>query len=303
MNRLIGVLCAFLLNVSTLAVAQNLGTGLYAFGSFDSKGFDSINIGNLNTHFEIPIVTKQGRGLPFNYSVVYDGLIWSATTSTGTGSWQPNGDWGFHGQLIGGFTGYLTSTSYSYSCPTNNPKVEGVGVVMENYVYHDPYGRNHRFNYSYQNCLTSGSGPVITGNGSTSDGSGLSYDGLGLPTGNSDGKIHTRSGAVVVASSGAVGQNSGSITDSNGNTITSNGTGAFTDTLGVTALTIAGSGTPASPLTFSHPVTLQAGGSTSATATVAYKGYTVQTNFQCPGITEYGATRACSHYCKVLLLI
>jgi hypothetical protein len=26
--------------------AQNLGTGLYKFGSFDSRGFDSINLGN-----------------------------------------------------------------------------------------------------------------------------------------------------------------------------------------------------------------------------------------------------------------
>jgi hypothetical protein len=82
----------------------------------------------------------------------------------------------------------------------------------------------------------------------------------------------------------------GSITDTNGNTITNNGNGTFTDTLGVTALTIGGSATPSSPLTFTYPVTLQANSATSATASIAYKTYTVQTHFQCSGITEYGAT-------------
>jgi hypothetical protein len=97
MNRIIRVVCVFLLGFSSLAVAQNLGTGLYAFGSFDSRGFDSINIGNLNTHFEIPIVNKQGRGLPFSYSLVYEGLIWSSTGSVGNNVWQADGTWGFRG--------------------------------------------------------------------------------------------------------------------------------------------------------------------------------------------------------------
>ena len=44
--------CALLI-ASGLA-AQNVGVGLYSQGTFDSKGFDTINVGNLNTHFEIP---------------------------------------------------------------------------------------------------------------------------------------------------------------------------------------------------------------------------------------------------------
>jgi RHS repeat-associated protein len=125
----------------------------------------------------------------------------------------------------------------------------------------------------------------VTGDGSTSDGSGLSY-------GLSDFLVHTHSGSVInapvnVSSNQA---SSGSITDSNGNTITNNGNGTFTDTLGVTALTVGGGASAGSPLTFAYPVTLQADHVTSATVTVYYKPYTVQTYFQCPGISEYGAT-------------
>jgi hypothetical protein len=80
------------------------------------------------------------------------------------------------------------------------------------------------------------------------------------------------------------------ITDSNGNTITNNGNGTFTDTLGVTALTIGGSASAGSPLTFTYPVALQSDNVSTATATLSYQTYNVQTNFQCSGVTEYGAT-------------
>ena len=138
MNRLLRVFCVLFLSFSSLAFAQNIGTGLYPLGSFDSRGFDTINIGNLNTHFEIPIVNKQGRGINFTYSLVYDGLIWSNTSSTGTANWQPDPSWGFHGSLLGGaYTGYLTFNLSELSCPKSggsgliNPPV---GSVSSNYV-------------------------------------------------------------------------------------------------------------------------------------------------------------------------
>lgn len=285
MRRLVRLFCACLLSVSSLAIAQNLGTGLYGFGSFDSKGFDSINLGNLNTHFEIPLVNKPGRGLAFNYAFAYDGLVWSSSTSMGSGYWQPDSNFGFHGQLsAGAFTGFVTYSVGSISCPRVGSR-NITGTINKNYVYHDPYGRNHSFKYTAKNCvLTDIDGPTITGDGSTSDGSGLSY-------GPSDYFVHTRSGATISAPINMVpGQVSiGSITDSNGNTITNNG-GTFTDTLGVTALTIAGNASAGSHLTFTYPVSLQADSATSAAVTVYYRTYTVQTNFQCSGISENGAT-------------
>ena len=79
---------------------------------------------------------------------------------------------------------------------------------------------------------------------------------------------------------------SGSLTDSNGNSVSNNGNGTFTDTLGKTALTIAGSGTPSSPKTFQYSTPTG-----TATATVAYETYTVQTAFNCTGVTEYNLSQ------------
>jgi RHS repeat-associated protein len=286
MNRIVRLLCASLIGVSSIAAAQNLGTGLYAFGSFDSRGFDSVNIGNLNTHFEIPIVNKQGRGLPFNYSLVYEGLVWSSSTNSGTGYWQPDSGWGFHGQLLGGaIVGFLTYADKSTTCPPPDGLHRNVtGDLLTNYVYHDPYGRNHRFNYSVKLC------PVTDPNDSgTPSGDGNSNDGSGLSLNINDLTVHTRSGQIINTTLSS-GTSAASITDTNGNTVTNNGNGTFTDTMGVTALTIGGAGTAASPLTLSYPVTLQSDSATTATATAYYTTYTVQTNFQCSGITEYGAT-------------
>jgi RHS repeat-associated protein len=302
MNRLVRLFCAFLLSGSSMAAAQDLGTGIYQFGSFDSRGFDSINIGNLNTHFEIPIVNKQGRGMNFPYSLVYDGLVWSSTTSSGTGSWQPDPTWGFRGQLLGGVTGYLTYDEISISCTAGddggNPNPIGgsgdpfmfPGIARSNYTYHDPLGNKHVFNYTWQECPMT-QPAVVTGDGSTSDGSGLTFSGQAILPGHPfvSARIQTRSGTIINAPTVAGGQNGGSITDSNGNTITNNGDGTFTDTTGVTALTIGGAGNAGSPLTFTYPVTLQSDSATSATATVHYNTYTVETNFQCSGIVEYGA--------------
>lgn len=61
--------CLVLLG-SIAAAAQTPATGIYPFGSFDDKGFDTINRGNLNIHFTIPIVSKNGRGgTNFSYAL------------------------------------------------------------------------------------------------------------------------------------------------------------------------------------------------------------------------------------------
>ncbi|HKW87404.1 MAG TPA: RHS repeat-associated core domain-containing protein [Candidatus Acidoferrales bacterium] len=75
----------------------------------------------------------------------------------------------------------------------------------------------------------------------------------------------------------------GSVVDRNGNTI-SLSSGVITDTLGQTALTFTGSGTPSSPVTF----TFQAPSGANAVYTEKFTSYTVQTNFGCSGISEFG---------------
>jgi hypothetical protein len=74
--------------------------------------------------------------------------------------------------------------------------------------------------------------------------------------------------------------------DRNGNQITVDSSGNYYDTLSGTTPVLAqsGSGTPSSPLTFTYT----APSNSSAIYTVKYTSSTVQTNFGCSGITEYG---------------
>jgi RHS repeat-associated protein len=282
MNRLVRLFCVVLLGFGSVAVAQNLGTGLYAFGSFDSRGFDTINLGNLNTHFAIPIVNKPGRGLPFQYSLVYDGLIWSVANVSNTLTWQPDSSWGFHGEIGEELVGYVTysvQTTHTLCDRGDNGQIP-LGTLYANYTYHDSLGNSHLFDFTKLRCP--GTGLVSSGSGTSLDASGYTFDGS---------SVHSRFGVAINASQNpsSTTTSNGTIADTNGNTITNNGNGTFTDTIGVTALTIAGGGTDSSPLTLSYPVTLQADQAPSVAVTISYKPYTVQTYFQC-GIGEFGAT-------------
>jgi hypothetical protein len=274
-------LSIFLFVIGT-GVAQDTGEGTYAFASLDNRGFDSLNLGNLNTRFNIPVVGRQGRGLPFNYSVQYEGLVWSTVTSGSVTTWVPDPAWGFSGLLNGTtFSGYLTYSTLLLTCPGyygssgKAPKYD----MTAGYIYHDPFGATHGFNYQTTGyCPVQSAGPPTSGDGSSSDGSGYT-----LVNGTT---IRTKNGATIVPGNSATGQDQTSFIDSNGNQITKSSGGSFTDTVGSNALTVTGS----SPVVFTYPVTLQVGGATTASATTSYKSYTVRTNFQCASIVEYGST-------------
>lgn len=261
-----------------VVLAQAVGTGAYPFSSFDSPGFDSVNLGNLNTRFSIPIFSKAGRGLPFNYAIQYEGLVWNAVSNGSTAIWTPDPAWGFTGTLNGtAFAGYLTSITTGSSCTGSRGSGGGTtNVKQSTFVYHDPFGAVHRFNYSTTGGCPNGPDPTTSGDGSTSDGSGYSLvDGY---------QVRMRNGSIITPGSSAAGQDSTSITDTNGNQITKGTGGSFTDTVGTDALTISGS----SPITFTYPVANQSNGATTASATLNYKSYTVRTNFGC-NVVEYGS--------------
>jgi len=285
MKKLFCLIAALLCGASA-SMAQSIGTGAYAFASFDNPGFDSINLGNLNLRFNVPIVNRPGRGMAFNYSIQYEGMIWQAVPSGGATVWVPDPNWGFSGLLNGvTFSGYLTHATQSNSnCPKPvdwpSNHTFPPGQRFTNFTYHDAYGANHRFNYTSYNCPLSDTNPSPTGDGTASDGSGYSLV--------NETRVRTRNGAIITPAKSPTGSDNTSITDANGNMITSSGGSSFTDTLGVTALTISGS----SPRVFTYPVTLQSDAATSASTSISYHTYTIRTNFQCPGITEYGSTTA-----------
>ena len=91
------IIFAFAAYLCALPALSQVATGLYNFGAFDNLGFDTVDRGSLNVHFSIPILNKAGRGLPFQYTLVYDGLIWSPVSSGGSVLWSPDASFGLHG--------------------------------------------------------------------------------------------------------------------------------------------------------------------------------------------------------------
>src|SRR5438477_4169120 len=80
---------AFMLSVSILPSHAQVAYGIQHYGSFGGGPFDTLNLGNLNVHFSVPILHKAGRGLPFNYALNYDSSIYQIVTSGGNQYWKP----------------------------------------------------------------------------------------------------------------------------------------------------------------------------------------------------------------------
>jgi len=260
-----------------LAIAQ-VSIGTPAFSSLGGGPFDTVNLGNFDVHFTIPVVNKAGRGTPFNYNLAYDSSIWTPTPVSGSTVWQPATNWGWQGQTEVA-TGYITYSTKSNRCFDPDTGWH-TGTTYTWHGYRDQFGTTHRFLVlTSDNPLAGNPGCAIneSNSGAATDGSGYTL--------NADGgsaTITTIGGVVITpplnSQSGAA-----SFTDTNGNKISVSGTGTFTDTLGTTALTVTGAGTPSSPLKFGYAAPT----SSTVYVTVNYTSYNVKTNFQCSGVSEY----------------
>jgi RHS repeat-associated protein len=274
-NRCVVVLVAVFLS-PCVSIGQ-VATGTPPFGSFGGGPFDTINLGNLNVHFAVPVLNKAGRGTPFSYSLGYDNSVWYPSTSNGITSWVYLSNWGWtvESNALGGSVKTTTDTHYPCIVIKQPPGAQTIYYVTATIIssYVDPLGTSHPFFVAEDPCETGG-----TFTGTTFDGSGwtITYNGSITAT--------SRLGATVVPNVGGVG----SYTDTNGNQLTANSSGQYFDTLSSTTpvLTQAGSATPASPTTLTY--TAPSGG--SATYTVNYSQYTVATAFGVSGIKEYGPT-------------
>src|SRR6266568_9688036 len=268
---------------SDAVTSAQVTTGTPPFGSFGG-GPDVINLANLNAHITIPVLHKAGRGTNFTYDLSFDSSVWYPVTSGGTTSWQAVGNWGWRGQTEV-TTGYVTAKTHTIYCanpdypPAPPPTIRS--FYTDTYVYHDTFGSPHPFDVTVQSAICGGGGEY----GVALDGSGwtISFD----ISGDGGFWITSSSGAVIVPPSLGSSTGAATKTDRNGNIISVNGSGQFYDTLSSSTpvLTVSGSGTPTSPLTFTYTAPSGA----SAAYTVNYTTYTVQTNFGC-GISEYPPT-------------
>jgi RHS repeat-associated protein len=262
------------LRLPSLASAQ-VKTGTPQFGSFGG-GPDVINLGNLNVHLTASVLHKKGRGTDFTYDLSYDTSVWYPVGASGNQSWQPVSNWGWRGQTEA-FSGYMTRNFLILrTCRDRSGNIIGQQYEYYNWTYHDPWG----IAYQYSGITIFVSGTCGTGEDFTQ-----TVGGYTLATNGGDFNLNDSLGKKISPPLNTIA-GSASFSDRNGNMISVNSGGVFTDTLGTTGLTIAGSGTPSSPKTFTYTAPSGA----SAAYTVKYTAYTVQTKFNCSGISEYGPT-------------
>src|SRR6267154_1695089 len=89
----IKILLALITIVAGTQIARTfdlVGRGLPPFGSFSGGPFDIVNNANLNVHMTLPIVAKQGRGLPFDFKEGFESwALWNYG-----GAWHSLANWG-----------------------------------------------------------------------------------------------------------------------------------------------------------------------------------------------------------------
>ncbi len=271
-------LSLFLYFVASLlppSASAQVQRGIPPFGSFGG-GPDIINLANLNVRLAIPVLHKPGRGQNFNYDILHDSSVWYPVTSGSTTTWQPDAQWGWTGSIprAAGYVTYTTGPLESCRFFQETQWITEYYHFLSNWVYFDGLGTQHPMVGGIQDGGAPDCGPSDTAMLTTNDGSAYK---LSVP----DETLYTVVGAVGLLT----GQ---TFTDRNGNKINVDGSGHFYDTLSSTtpALTVASTGSPTTQTTYTYNVPSGA----TATFTMIYTTFSIQTNFGCtsPNIGEYG---------------
>jgi RHS repeat-associated protein len=246
-------------------------TGLPPFGSFQSAGFDTVNLQNLNDNFSIPIVSVPGRGTNFNFSIVFDSLLWQ---KIGT-NWQPavnasgNATWGWKKDTPGGEVSFHKLT-LKVKCGDGT---WNYNTTWSSYGYRDVVGTLHGFTLAIYDIGCTGN-QTTTGSPNSTDGSGL-Y----VSTNDPDSP-------VVIGPGGVQSPTNGSATDTNGNliskTVVNSSENDWTDTVGHIVMKVI-TGTNSIQYQFQDTT----GVYRTATLNLSSSPYTVKTFFNCSGVGEY----------------
>ncbi len=273
------LLALVITSLFAIPASAQVAAGTPPFASFGG-GPDIINFANLNAHLNVPIVHKSGRGgMNFVYDMSYDTSVWYPVGASGSQSWQPVASWGWRGYGES-LTGYIGELIISVPCILNHFPFTLTGTQYTYYwSFHSFFGVQTQFGTTQQVNGTCGGQTNTHTTLTVTAGDGYQFSASGATV----VYLYDKSGAAINAPINTQGLTASALTDRNGNRITSDGSGNFTDTLGSTALTI--SGTPPNPVTLSYTAP-----SGTASYTVNYAAYSVQTKFNCSGISEYGPT-------------
>src|SRR5437879_216332 len=273
------MLCASLL--AGVSRAQDPTTGFPPYGSFENGRFDAVNRQNLNVNCPVPIGSIPGRGMDFNFALVYDSLMWTKVTSGSTTTWasvtDANGNptWGWKTGSRAGTTKYRATT---WRCRYMTPDgliVWETTTMYWNYVYIDQLGTSHSFPVAFMQDATDCGYATGPRTGYANDGSGYYLD-ASWPT-----------VPIVTAPAGIKSPSSTMATDTNGNsisaTVVSQNETDWKDTANHTALrVITGSST-----TEYHYLDAS---NTDRVITLNLQSFNVKTNFGCAGVVEYTGT-------------
>ena len=261
-----------------------VATGIPPFASMAPSSFDMVNEANGNVFFTIPMVNKAGRGMPFTYALAFNNSIWTPWNASGYHVWTPAGSWGWAGVSSAsmGYVSYSWQQGWCYD-PDSTQDYYWDITTYNSYV--NPTGAWHSLNGTvvsgWDPSWPCGSGPPDSATINVNDGSGYTVIVSAYPGYNPT--IYPRSGISI--SPYIINQNgSGIVTDTNGNQLKVNqtsGTFTYTDTLNATAMTASGNAV-SNTYTYTDP------NGNAASYTVWYSQFTVQTNFGCSGVTEYG---------------
>ena len=276
---------------ATLALGQ-VTTGQYPYGTFDSPGVDTINVGNLNVHLTIPVLNKPGRGLPFQANLAYDSSVYYPAPVGSSKTWTPTlqfpGWMNETGLIFGSFSySSIGTQTESYVAYQENGQYVNIPVFCyyteyTSWVFTDTKGAQHPFSgYTLQYNGQSSSPVPFTCGSDSPGGSGSAIDGSGYQLTLSNyttASVSQVTGTTTVSSNGT----SSTMTDSNGNQISTDGQGNFTDTTGKVVLKVTGNTTTSQVYTYYDT------GGNPRSVTVSYSQYTVKTSFGCSGIGEYG---------------
>lgn len=244
------------------------GTGLQALEVTNGE----VSLDTLNIHLDIPIVSKQGIGIPLALNMSYNSNSWGISG----GSWVPNpvtpsgaiqNFWNVPSSTVSSFVGQFVTSDFNCS-------LDGEQIAVKIYTgYIDPSGTFHTiFNAPPLTAVQVGNCPPTTSYvAPLLDGSGLTVS-LNI---NGDNSVITSSGFVYNLAGAAT------ITDPNGNAISLSGS-VYTDTFGVQEVTVSGGTYPA---TYTYPTSTG-----TAQVVVTYTLETLRTAFSCPGVTDFPAT-------------
>lgn len=277
MKRLALVLLLSMLG--TFGLRAQTGTGLPAFGSLSSFGFDTVNNQNLNAYFTIPLTGSAGRGQPVRVSLANNSLIWQKGTS-----WTPvvdingNPTWGWvEGIPLGGTVQYKSSTS-SLKCA---PGTQFYPVTFySNYSYIDALGTAHpagNISFRRSSCPSQNFGTAAA----------YTDDHTGIYINDSFG------GSPTATTARGEGVSTSTAVDSNGNfitkTVVSSTETDYKDSVGNTALKIIYTPNSTNPTQIQYEFLDGTGTSTYKTITLTLSSFSIKTAFNC-GIGEYSGT-------------